>query len=379
MFKHLFNKELNPNLKEDIEDLYDRNETLNEDALTDMDFMDIYSDRDEEKEEKSSSRTINHEYNDVGYIEESNIDLFNDVYANDEDESNVQDTIEIEDKQFKNVLKHLSRRGYTITFTGNHGCGTTTIACNTAYTLGKLGFKTLLLDLDTIGRNQHYLTKDNFNSIEKDSANGNLALSGRIDEVYGYVTSTRRNVHSLLNGVACEPQKLDPVSVNDRVKSMINLFKKDYDFIIIDIPFEDAVETAPITLEACNDIVINCDSSSWGILNLINYVCNLEDRMLLEIIFSQKTNILFNKNRGLKKVYNRPINLYNNSALKTIDKVVIDIADFSIGYKFSDMRSMGVLELSNSFESFVGEKVQFCDTPKGQVKMLELLKRLLVK
>ena len=155
MFKHLFNKELNPNLKEDIEDLYDRNETLNEDALTDMDFMDIYSDRDEEKGEKSSSRTINHEYNDVGYIEESNIDLFNDVYANDEDESNVQDTIEIEDKQFKNVLKHLSRRGYTITFTGNHGCGTTTIACNTAYTLCKLGFKTLLLDLDTIRRNQH--------------------------------------------------------------------------------------------------------------------------------------------------------------------------------------------------------------------------------
>lgn len=384
MFKNLINKGLSlgskPNDVEDNqEDIFDRTESLYEEPLTDMDFMDIYS-GGESKEENtpSNNATLNHEYNDVGYIEETNMDLFNeDVYSSQE-EVNVQDTIEIDDKKFKDVLKHLGKRGYTITFTGNHGCGTSTIACNTAYTLGKLGFKTILLDLDTFGRNQHYLTKDNFNSIDKESGNMNMALQGRIDDVYGCITSTRRSVHTLLNGVACEPQELQPGS-NERVKQIINLFKKDYDFIILDVPFKFAVEEIPITLEACNDIVITCDSSSWGVMNIINYICNLEDSMLLEILFSQKTNILFNKHRGVKKIYNRGINLYSPSALKVLDKIVVDIADFSIGYKFSDMRSMGALELSNTFETFLGEKVQFCDTPKGQVKMLELLKKLLVK
>lgn len=384
MFKNLISKGLSlggkPNDVEDNqEDVFDRTESLYEEPLTDMDFMDIYS-GGESKEENtpSNNSTLNHEYNDVGYIEETNMDLFNDDVYSSQEEINVQDTIEIDDKKFKDVLKHLGKRGYTITFTGNPGCGTSTIACNTAYTLGKLGFKTILLDLDTFGRNQHYLTKDNFNSIDKESGNMNMALQGRIDDVYGCITSTRRNVHTLLNGVACEPQELQP-GANERVKQIINLFKKDYDFIILDVPFKFAVEEIPITLEACNDIVITCDSSSWGVMNIINYICNLEDSMLLEILFSQKTNILFNKHRGVKKIYNRAINIYSSSALKVLDKIVVDIADFSIGYKFSDMRSMGALELSNTFETFLGEKVQFCDTPKGQVKMLELLKKLLVK
>ena len=397
MFKGLFNKGLdvdnrnknldideNTNDMQDMqEDMYKRTETLYDEPLSDMDFMDIYSGGDTEpvnvskQDNNSYTGTVNHEYNDVGYVHENHMDLFNDDMYSVQD-ANVQDTIEIDDKKFKDVLKHLSKRGYTITFTGNHGCGTSTIACNTAYTLGKLGFKVILLDLDTLGRNQHYLTKDNFNSIEKDAGNMSTALDGRIDEVYGCITSVRRNVHAILNGIACEPHELAP-GTNERVKQMINLFKKDYDFIILDVPFKFAVEDIPVTLEACNDIVITCDSSSWGVMNLINYICNLEDTMLLEILFSQKTNLLFNKHKGVKKIYNRGINLYNSGALKVLDKIVVDIADFSIGYKFADMRTMGALELSNTFETFLGEKAQFCDTPKGQVKMLELLKKLLVK
>lgn len=380
-------------------DIFKKKNTLNEDQnkkLTELEPKPVSLKKENINQNIANNDNDYNDYDDYNNDYDTNNDYNNsDNYAKDEavadlyaeiisdDNYNYNKEVNspedimnmVRNNKFFDQLKQISRNGHVLTVTGVGGAGASTVACNIAYTLGFLGLKTLLIDFDTELRTQHMISKDNFESMGTTSCNVKTALLDDVDKVFKKITITRKNVHLLASGISCEPERLH--DFDNQVKLMLNILKRDYEFIICDIPIHIAIEDMPVTIENSDDIIMVTEGCSLGILNTINYICNIDNSFLLQNIFSKKTKIIFNKLRPVKKLYNKSINLLNPSCLRVIDKVVSDIADCDIGYYFSDMRLLGCIDIDNTFEQFVGEKTQYCDTTRGKLVMLNIINELI--
>lgn len=369
--KHNIDKKQN-NIEEELldEPVLDTNNSESYNMFSDDDYND-YREPNTQK------------YEDEYAKDEVVSDLYQEIISDDEykydsgAESPVDVTSAVGNQRFFDQLKQVSRNGHIINVTGVNGSGVSTMALNLAYTLGKLGFKTLLIDFDVMQRNQHFLAKDNIDSLGMTSDNVQFALRDDLNSVFKKLTITRKNVHLLASGLACDPTRLN--GSDNNVKLMLNILKREYEFIICDTPLNIAVEDIPVTIENSDDILLVIEGCNVGILNTINYLCNIEDSFVMQNIFSRKSKIIFNKLRPVKKLYHRQINLLNINSLRVIDKVVTDIADCDIGYYFSDMNLIGCIDNDNTFEQFVGEKTQYCDTPRGRLVMLNIINELISK
>jgi len=308
-------------------------------------------------------------------------DMFDESEYNDteDEEAAPIENIEINDKRFKNTLDQVAKRGNLLVVSGLQGSGTSTLAANIASTLNRIGYKVIIIDLDTETKSQHYMSKDSFNSLNMDSDNLKTALQQDLANIYSYITLIRRDFHLLGTGIACEPYKIDDIANIDKVVKMIELLKKEYNFIICDIPLKVLITSLADLITRANDVILNIDGGTYGILDTINILCNADSELTLETIFSDKTNVVFNKCRGTKKVLDKVINVNSRKALEVIDKLVADFAGCEIDYKFNDMRPVGSISLSPEFESFVNAKEQWCDTPKGKEIILQIIKNIMVK
>lgn len=283
--------------------------------------------------------------------------------------------------------------GNILACTGVHGAGTSTIACNIAYTLGKLGYRTLLIDFDLMERSQNYLTRDSIEALDIESNNIIKALSSKGTDLYDSISFVRKNVYLLGAGIACEPLNISQLDQINNMVMILNILQKGYDFLVYDIPIKSLVEDVNFILDDCDSLILNIDSSSWGIVNAINYLCNIDDEYTLSRIFQPRTKILYNKFRGPIGLYDIDIDLKScmsseertdgcdvddkktASPNKLIDEVVSRIAGYDIGYHFEDMGIAGVIELDVGFEGYVGNSVQYCDTEVGRLNMLSILRK----
>ena len=84
----------------------------------------------------------------------------------------------LNDRQIRDTLDAFANRGNSILVTGCGGCGTSTIALNLANIINRLGYTVLLVDLDTENKTQSYISKDNFDCLEAESAGLMAAVRG---------------------------------------------------------------------------------------------------------------------------------------------------------------------------------------------------------
>lgn len=358
------------------DDLSDNSYTGNE---VENDVENLFSDDD--------YGTPDDDFNDGGYQDKHEDEYNDNPQYIDDDEYGEQSEYETSNKdkfkrpdmtdhQLRATLDAFASRGNSIVVTGSGGCGTSLTAYNLANTIVNLGYTCLLVDMDTEGRTQSYISKDNYDSIDYDSY-GLMSAINSSSGINAHIAITRQGFHLLTLGLGSDVKPIEQMLNKEKLSRFANLAKTSHNFVIYDMPFKTATDFAKDLTFMADNIVLVIDSSNWGITKAMLSVCNIESDDMQDAMFS-RAQLLFNRYRGLNKVLGRKV----KSAVditKAIDKQVLELIGEDTGYYFQNMHICGVINDDVAVEEGWFSNKPYSETPQGQVIFTELLCNIVLK
>lgn len=280
----------------------------------------------------------------------------------------------ISDKKLKKALEAFAARGNNICVTGCGGCGTSTVAFNLANTLANLGYSVLLVDFDTEGRSQNYISSDCYKSMEHDGAN----LMAAVNSGQGINTHTavvKRGLHLLTMGIGGDAAKPEELLNEAKITRFINLAKPSHNFIIYDVPFDSAVGFLADTVYLSDNLVVVTEMSTHGIIKTMLKICNIDSQDMMDTFFS-KAQLVFNKYRGFNKLLGKKVKTAKDIT-KIMDQTVFDLIGEDNGLYFSSMHIAGILDDDPNYELGWFERVQYSDTNKGKEIYKDLIEKII--
>lgn len=271
-----------------------------------------------------------------------------------------------------------ANRGNSILVTGAPGAGTQTIAYQLANVLRLMNYSVLLVDFDTVGRSQSYITEANYNATDPDENKLAQAVNSS-QGISKHLIVPSQNLHLLDLGLALDSKPLEEMIQKNRVMKFANSAKNGHNFVIYDAPFEAATGHLDDLTTMQDNIVIVSDASTWGSMKTLLYMMNIGDDTVLETMFN-KSQILFNRYRGYPKILDQKIR-NPQDILKAMDKQVEKLVGTDIGYQFQQMHCCGSLGYIDKFEEgWLGkDKQQYTATRDGQAVFVEILKNIVLK
>ncbi len=276
----------------------------------------------------------------------------------------------------KEGLRPFAARGNSIVVTGCGGCGTSFIAYSLANIINQLGYTVLLVDMDTQGKTQSYITKSNYDSMEVEDAKLMSAINSS-NNLSSYETIVKQGFHLLTMGMGSDTAPVKDILHKEKLSRFVNISKTSHNFIIYDIPFSDATDfLAEITYTADN-LVLAIDASNWGIAKTMLSVCNIGIEDMQDTVFN-RAQIVFNRYRNLTKLFGRKVRT-GNDITKVMDSKVQELIGEDPGFHFEDMIIAGIINDDPDIENGWYEDVSYSDTRKGQEVFVELVEHIILK
>ena len=276
----------------------------------------------------------------------------------------------------KNELKPFAARGNSIVVTGCGGCGTSTVAYSLASIVSQLGYTVLLVDMDTEGRTQNYISKENYDSMEPDGANLMSAVNSS-NGINTHISVVRQGFHLLTMGIGTDTAPANELIHKEKISRFVNLSKTSHNFVIYDIPFSTAVGFFSEITYMCDNLVLVTDASNWGITKTMLSVCNIASEDMQDTVFN-RAQFVFNRYRNLYKVLGKKVRTCLDIT-KVMDQKVAELIGDDPGFHFEDLHIAGIINDDPDFEQGWFEGVQYADTKKGQNIFLELIERIVLK
>ena len=273
-------------------------------------------------------------------------------------------------------LDIFATRGTSIVVTGADGSGKSVIAYNMANTLVGLGYRVLLIDMDTHGRTQSYISRSNYRCIQPDSANLMQAMRSSVG-MNAYVAVPKPGFNLLTMGIGGDILELSKIIQEQKLIRFVNSAKSSYNFVVYDIPFSDATTCASEISIMADDLVLVSDSSNWGLTKTLINVFNIESDDLRETVFS-KSQLLLNRYTDVYKVMGKKVKTIND-VLNSMDRKIEEIVGVDSDYKFSEIQRCLPLEYIPQFEGFWYEDKQYSDTQDGFNKFVNLICSIVLK
>ena len=270
----------------------------------------------------------------------------------------------------KEALKPFAARGNSIVVTGCGGCGTSFVSYSLASILSQLGFNTLLIDMDTKGRTQHYISRANYDSMESDGANLMAAVNSS-NGITSQLSVVRQGLHLLTMGIGADGASVDELIHKEKLNRFTNLAKTSHNFVIYDIPFGDATNFLSDVTYTSDNIVLVTDASHWGVAKTMLSVCNIASEDMQDVIF-KRAQIVFNRYRNVSKIFGNKVRTATD-ILKAMDKQVLELIGDDPGFYFESMKISGIINDDPRIEDGWFENVQYSDTKRGQEIFLELI------
>ena len=276
----------------------------------------------------------------------------------------------------KEGLRPFAARGNSIVVTGCGGCGTSFIAYSLANIINQLGYTVLLVDMDTQGKTQSYITKSNYDSMEVEDAKLMSAINSS-NNLSSYETIVKQGFHLLTMGMGSDTAPVKDILHKEKLSRFVNISKTSHNFIIYDIPFSDATDfLAEITYTADN-LVLAIDASNWGIAKTMLSVCNISIEDMQDTVFN-RAQIVFNRYRNLTKLFGRKVRT-GNDITKVMDSKVQELIGEDPGFHFEDMLIAGIINDDPDIENGWYEDISYSDTRKGQEVFVELVEHIILK
>ncbi len=276
----------------------------------------------------------------------------------------------------KKELKPFAARGNSIVVTGCGGCGTSTVAYSLASIVSQLGYTVLLVDMDTEGRTQNYISKENYDSMEPDGANLMSAVNSS-NGINTHISVVRQGFHLLTMGMGTDTAPVNELLHKEKISRFVNLAKTSHNFVIYDIPFASAVGYLSEITYMCDNLVLVTDASNWGVTKTMLSVCNIASDDMQDTVFN-RAQFVFNRYRNLYKVLGKKVRTCLDIT-KVMDQKVIELIGDDPGFHFEDLHIAGIINDDPDFEQGWFEDVQYADTKKGQQIFLELIERIVLK
>lgn len=276
----------------------------------------------------------------------------------------------------RNALKPFAVRGNSIVVTGCGGCGTSTIAYSLASIVAQLGYTVLLVDMDTEGRTQSYISRDNYESMEPDGANLMSAVNSS-NGINTHISVVRQGFHLLTMGLGTDTAPVNELLHKEKISRFANLAKTSHNFVIYDIPFNIATGFLSDIVYMSDNLVLVTDASNWGITKTMLSVCNIPSEDMQDTVFN-RAQIVFNKYRNLYKVLGKKVRTCVDIT-RVMDQKVLELVGDDPGFHFEDLHIAGIINDDTDFEQGWFDDVQYVDTKKGQQIFLELIERIVLK
>jgi Mrp family chromosome partitioning ATPase len=273
-------------------------------------------------------------------------------------------------------LKPFAARGNNIVVTGCGGCGTSTVAYNIANIINQLGYTVLLIDLDTEGRSQNYISRANYESMEPDGANLMAAVNSSTN-FQSHVSVVKSGFHLLTMGLGTDVAPVNEMLQEDRIPRFLNMAKSASNFVIYDVPFNSAKGYLKDVVYRADNLVLVTDASNWGVTKTMLSVCNIEENDMQDIMFT-KAQLVFNRYRNLSKVLGKKVRTCSDIA-KVMDQKVIELLGEDPGFHFSDLHIAGIINDDPDFENGWFDDIQYSDTKRGQEVFLRLAESIVLK
>jgi cellulose biosynthesis protein BcsQ len=284
--------------------------------------------------------------------------------------------VDLSNSQIKATLDAFANRGNSILVTGCGGCGTSVVALNLANVINNLGYTVLLVDLDTKNKAQSYISKDNYECIEPDSA-GLMAAINSTSGINAHISIVRQGFHLLTMGISTDSAPIEKLLHKEKITRFMNLAKTSHNFIIYDTPFDTAVGFGSDFTFMADNIVVTVDCSNWGITKTMIGMTNIESDDMQETMFN-KGQLLFNKYRAINRVMGRKVKTAMDIT-KVMDYKVRELLGEDPGFYFQSMHICGLINDDPKFEAGWFESTQYSDTKEGSQIFLELLKNIVLK
>lgn len=276
----------------------------------------------------------------------------------------------------RDMLEPFASRGTSIVVTGCGGCGTSTTAMNIANTITSLGYNVLLVDLDTKYKTQGYMTKQAYASIDV----GSMPLVSAINSsapAEAHSKIVKPGLHILSIHMASDSVYPEDVIRKEKISRFGTVVKSSYDFIIYDIPFDYATTFfSDITMTADN-ILLNIDSSNWGISKTLISMCNIESEDMQDTLFN-RAQVLFNRYRDLSKCFGQRTRGIED-VLRCMDDKVVELLGEDIGMYFRDLYVVGRIAFREDMEEGWFSSVQLSDTEEGRKLYLSVISKLILR
>ena len=276
----------------------------------------------------------------------------------------------------KQQLRPFASRGNSIVVTGCGGCGTSTVAYNLANIINQLGYTVLLVDMDTEGRTQSYISKTNYDSMEPDGANLMSAVNSS-NGISAQESIVKQGFHLLTMGLGTDTAPVSELLHKEKISRFVNLAKTSHNFVIYDIPFNSAIGFLSEITYMTDNLVLVADASNWGITKLMLNVCNISLDDMQDTIFS-RAQLVFNRYRNLTKLLGKKVRT-GVDITKVVDMKVQELIGEDPGFHFEDLHIAGIINDDPDIENGWFDNVQYSDTPKGQAIFIELLEHIVLK
>lgn len=289
-------------------------------------------------------------------------------------------TAEGVDSKLISILNAYRSRGCSIVITGTPNSGKSTISFNLANLLASLNYSVLLVDMDTVNRTQAYLSKDAYGSVHSlDPENASLkqALNAVNHGVGKYVNVVKPRLHLLTLGLASDIIRGESLAPKQKLARFSSNVRNNYNFIIYDMPFDSATEYAADITFTADQIILTCDATNHGIMNLMLSMSNIDSEDMQEAMFG-RSRICFTKYKNFN-------NVLGNSArsakdvLMRLDMEVQGLLGIDPEYYFSGIDTCGILPYDDSYEDFWFSETQMSDTPAGRQVFVQLLSNILIR
>lgn len=289
--------------------------------------------------------------------------------ANKEDKMSILSTI-------MNSSKH---KGNIIVVTGTSDSGKTTVASNLANVICDLGFEVLVVDMDTKNRGQSFITKDVYESVhEKDSADASLraGVNTASTEMTKFAHIIKPGYHMFTTGLASDIDELGNILNLKKLGRFMSSARTIYNYVIIDVPFEECVTTVSDICEAAEHVILTVEPSNHGMMEFLIDMTNIQNEDVQESLYS-RAGIVFNKVLDKKTLFGQKVSSLRDM-LAVLDNTFYDLVGYMPESRLEDMNIMGVVNYSSEFDEYLFGKQQISDTKSGADLFLELLYNILV-
>lgn len=276
----------------------------------------------------------------------------------------------------KSALAPFASRGNSIVITGCGGCGTSTVAYSLAKIISKLGFTVLLVDMDTEGKTQNYISYNNFNSMEHDGANLMAAVNSS-NGINTHLSVVDQGFHLLTMGIGSDSAPVNELLHKEKISRFVNSAKTSHNFVIYDIPFKDASGYLSDITYMADNLVMVLEANNWGVTKAMLNMCNVASEDMQETLFT-RTQLVFNKFRNVYKIMGKKVKTCADIT-RVIDQKVIDLTGDDSGYHFEDLHIAGIINDDPRFNEGWYEQVQFVDTEPGMQIFLDLIEKIILR